>query len=456
MKQQIFYGALAAFIGAGVSGTALADSAKTLGGIVVTSDDGNFVGSLGGRIQFDYTNILPDKGSSFDSGAQENDSGFYFRRVYLTLTGKLYGWRYRVDEDFANTSNPANGLKYAFVSHDFGDATLRIGQAKPWRSLDELASDLDTPFTERNINSASGLFGNRQYQDGLFGRYSHSAALLPHDHAWAGLSVYSLAQAGGTNVPGYANGTPTQGLGYNARLAYAPILTDHSWLHIGANFSSEHADNGAPLSVAANAWYSYKGASQTLATFSGTAPLTTSSSVPTNNGGGNNATANISQFELAGAFNSVYLQGEAGYARLGQPVASGKGIPNEQTVYTLSGTASYYLTGETRGYDLDAATYTKPKPRHDFGAVEVAVGYNFAKNRDIPAGDTSVCKPALGAIPAGSTITKCDLSYLTAGVNYYINPNVQVDLDYYYATFDLGAAGKDEPKAINARFQLNF
>ena len=457
MKLNVRNGVIAAvFLGAGVSGAALADSAKTLGGIVVTSDDGNFVASLGGRIQFDYTGILPDKGSGIDSGEEENDSGFYFRRLYVTLTGKIYGWRYRIDEDLANTSNPQAGFKYVFASHDIGQyGTVRIGQAKPWRSLDELASDLDTTFTERNANSASGLFGGRQYQEGVFYRYTRSSILTGHDHFWGGASIYSLSQAGGSTVQGV--GTPTQGIGYNARLAYAPYVGNREWLHVGANFSSDHADNGATLTVAESAWYSYKGLTQTLASQTGTLPTGVSTSAPTtaNLGGGNNPNINIGQLELAGAFGSLYLQSELGLAKLSQGVAASKTVPNNQNVYAISGEATYYLTGESRGYDLDAATYTKPKPLHDYGAVELALGYNFIKNRDIPAGDTTgVCKPALGTVTAD--ITKCDVTFFTAGVNYYVNSNVQFALDYDYGIYNIGAAGKDEPKAVNARFQVNF
>ena len=457
MNRYIRNGLLAVFLGAGVSGAALADSAKTLGGIVVTSDDGNFVASLGGRIQFDYTGILPDKGSGFDSGDEENDSGFYFRRVYLSLTGRLYGWRYRIDEDISNTATPAAGFKYVFASHDIGQySTLRIGQSKPWRSMDELVSDLDTPFVERNAISSYGIFGGRQYQEGLFYRYSRPDTFIKNDHFWGGASFYSLNSAGAVTAEG--TGTPTQGLGYNARLAYAPIAKDREWLHIGASYSSDHADNGAALSAYDSAWYSYKGVTQNLASLQGS-PTAVPSGAPAlaNLGGGNNPSATTTTGELAGAYGSLYLQGEVGFVRLSQETAVSASVPNVQNVdaYAIEGT--WYLTGESRRYDTEVASYGKPAPLHNYGAVELALGYNFLKDRDIPSGDTSgVCKPATGAIPSGTTITKCDLSFLTAGVNYYFNPNVQVSLDYYYGIYDLGDAGKDLPKAVNARFQINF
>ncbi len=454
MNRYVRNGTLAVFLGVGVSGAALADSAKTLGGIVVTSDDGKFVGSLGGRIQFDYTGILPDKGSAFDSGDEENDSGFYFRRVYISLSGRFYGWRYRIDEDLANTNNPQAGFKDVFVSHDIGQyGTVRIGQTKPYRSMDELVSDLDSIFVERNVNSASGLFGGRQYQPGVFFRYSRPGVLSAHDHFWGGASIYSLSQAGSTTIQG--TGAPTQGLGYNARLAYAPIVKDGEWLHLGLNFSSDHADNGSALSVAETAWYSFKGTSQSIISLQGTPNAATGAAL-TNLGGGNNPTATITQAELSGSYGPVYLQSELGLARLTQATAQTKGVPNAQEAVTFSAQGSYFFTGESRGYDPEIASFARVAPKHDFGAVELAAGYNFIKNRDIPSGDTAVCKPALGAIPTGTTITKCDLSFVTVGLNYYFNPSIMFKLDYYQAVFDLGDAGKDQPKAVNARFQAYF
>ncbi len=436
-------------LGIACMGTALADSASTHGGIVVKSDDGNFLASLGGRVHFDYTAIMPDKGNSFDSGAAENYSGFYFRRIFLSLSGKIYDWRYRIDEDVSNSSSPAAGLQDVFISHDIGDyGTVRIGQTKPWRGMEELVSNNDKIFTERNVNSSTGLFGGRDFQQGVFYRYSRAEAFRSQDHAWVGISVYSLAKAG-------AVGTASPGFGYNARIAYAPIATTGAWTHAGASYSSDHAQGGAKLSAGDSVWYSHKSVAQNLAGLAGT--QTASSPSGAVEGSNNNPTVDTVAFELAGALGQGYLQAEYGLARFRQPVSANPGVPNEQTVYAYSVEGSFYVTGESRRYDTTIASYASPKPAHGYGAVEVAVGYNFIRNRDVPAGDTgAVCAPSAGSIPSGTRITKCDLSYITAGVNFYANSNVRLMLDYYYGTFDIGNAGMDTPRAINARLQIAF
>jgi phosphate-selective porin OprO/OprP len=452
VKTKLKLYALAALVGS--SSVTLADSAKTLGGLVVQSDDGNFIFSLGGRVHFDYTGIQADDSSHFDSGAAENNSGFYFRRIFISLAGKIYDWRYRIDEDISNANNPGAGLQDAYIARDLGDyGTIRGGQTKPWRSMDELLSNNDKIFTERNVISANGILGGRDYQLGLFYRVNHLNTFTSHDNMWAGASVYSLNKAGATTDQG--TGTPTQGIGYNARLAYAPLLRDRTWAHVGASFSSDHADNGARLTAGYSTWYSYKGIAQNIVSFAGNQPATIPSVAKINGGDNPNVTTLLA--ELAGAIGPLYLQAEAGQARFEQDTALIANARNSQTVDAYSVEASYYITGESKKYDPSIASLSaSPAPLHPFGALEIATRYDRIENRDLQTGNTTVCAPAVGTIPTGTTITRCAISSVTAGVNYYVNRNVRFMLDYSLGKYDLGAAGTDKPGAVNARFQIAF
>src|ERR1700758_597365 len=100
---RVFYRAAAAIaIGIGIQGLAHADTATTTGGFKIKSDDGNFDASIGGRIHFDGVILSPDNGAfgssstppatHYGSDSLDNASGFYFRRVFLTLNGHAYGW----------------------------------------------------------------------------------------------------------------------------------------------------------------------------------------------------------------------------------------------------------------------------------------------------------------------------------------------------------------------------
>ena len=97
MNKLIQYSTLAVFVGCGV-GVAKADPAETQGGIKVKTEDGRFEGSLGGRLHYDYGAVEQDevKGSSPD--------GFYMRRAYISLAGKLYGFKYKLESDIKGSS----------------------------------------------------------------------------------------------------------------------------------------------------------------------------------------------------------------------------------------------------------------------------------------------------------------------------------------------------------------
>jgi len=410
---------------------AQADTTSTTGGIVVRSEDGQFDAAIGGRIHFDFNDLYPDKGSRFDSGAVDNTGGFFFRRLYLTLGGDLYGWRYYVEEDLANTGSPAAGLQDAWIGHRLLGGLLFIGQHKPWRSFDEITSNNEILFLERDVISANGIFGGRDYQDGVFYKYQRKGLLHGADNFFGGWSVYSLAKGGQPS---------TQGLGYNARLAYAPLLRDRAWLHLGGSWSSDHADNGNKLSAGYTTYYARQGAAQTVAAFTGTAL-------------GANPHADTWTGELAGALGPLYLNGEFAEARFSQPGQSG------QTVDAYALQASWYLTGESKPYRAEDAAIRAARPLHSYGALELALRYDHERNRDLPAGNAKVCAPSAPAgftPPAGGAIDRCSLSSMAVGVNWYLNPAVRLMLDYTRGEVDLGSAGKDQPRALSGRVQLVF
>ena len=427
------YSALAVFVGAGM-GVAHADDASTTGGIKIKSSDGNFDASLGGRIHFDGLLNMPDSNTQkIGSGAADDaNSDFEFRRVFLSLAGHLYGYEYHIDYDLVGSS-----FQDVWIAHSLlPGGTIYIGQHKPWRSMDEIASNNNTVFLERNIVSATGVYGGVDYTNGVYYSWNKSV-FLNSDNLWAGASVYSLhKQTGGAE-------NRTQGTGYNARLAYAPFVTPTSWLHLGVNFSNDNSDTNSTVTSTASPYagfgpaYTYggrSGAKMTLASY----------------GSGNaKALGNPHQDaiggELAGAWGPVY--GQAEYTLLG---LHQEGL-NETNVNAYSITGAYAITGETRTYDKKNATYTGLKPSHAYGAFEVAARFDHAQN-NLTNGNVGCT--AAGVVAAN--VSKCDVSLITAGINYYPNPAVRFVFNYTHGEANLGNAGKDKPDSIGLRAQLVF
>lgn len=390
--------------------TASADTASSKSGITVKSDDGLFDATLGGRIHFDGTAL----NSGGNVAAGNENSGFYFRRVFISLAGHAYGWGYHIDEDISNTSSPGAGFNDVWLSNSFGNSTVYIGQHKPWRGLDEAASNNDTVFMERNALSANGLFGGRDFTQGLYYKYSNNGL-------WLGASGYSQTRVGKGN---------TQGLGGNVRIAYAPINEAGKLLHVGVTYSVDQFDLGGGKSgystptAGYSTSYSKSGNSFNVLSF----------------GAASTATVNTATLEAMGIIGPVFLQGEYGSAKYkddsAAPIAS-------QTVNAYSVTASWFVTGESRTYKAGNATYGAAKINSTLGAIELSVRYDSIKNRDSSA----------------------KISAVTLGANYYFNQNVRFMFDYSLAKVDDFAAGTSglavgatsaSPKALSARAQISF
>ncbi|RMF25515.1 MAG: porin, partial [Deltaproteobacteria bacterium] len=139
--------------------------------------------------------------------------------------------------------------------------------------------------------------------------------------------------------------------------------------------------------------------------------------------------------EAAVVLGSASLQGEYMHAAVD---ASSGSSPDFAGYYVQ---ASYFLTGERRPYKRSHGAFGRVKPRRNFlgkegrgpGAVELAVRYSSLDLSD-------------AAVAGG------ELDDVTAGVNWYLNPNTRVMANYVHA--DLDAAG--EADVFQMRFQIDF
>lgn len=414
---------------AGPIGMAQADAPPTISGPALQADDGRYSLQLGTLVQLDgYLDRNDDGGIGSGAPGEDPNSTVRFRRAWITLAGNVHSFDYHIDYDFVTGS-----LNRAWVSHGLlRHGTLYIGQDKPWASLDELARNYDTPFLERNIVSASGVNAAATYTDGLYYEW-HDHAVTDTDNLWWGLSASSLHKQGeGTD-------TGTQGTAFNARVAYAPLVAAHRWLHVGASFINANASAGTNVEGTDELLASYvygdhfdSNEKLTLASYSYSAAR-------------GDAHSNTLAGELAGAYGPAYLQAE--YAR----AAFHQGGEPDNTVTAYSVTAAYAITGETRPYKVGAASYGGIVPAHDHGAFELAVRYDHARN---DGGGPFHGLKLTDANPALATLD--EVSLLTVGLNYYADANVRFTVDFEHGRADLGRAGSDSPNTVGVRAQIGF
>ena len=139
-----------------------------------------------------------------------------FRRVYLGMDGTLPGgFGYRIEADLANSGVELTDVYLTYKPSR--EVTLTLGQQKPFWGLEELTSDLFTPFMERGaFNSAFGF----ERRVGLSGAY-------------AGKDI--LVQLGAfTDNAADLNADTNNSYSFDGRIVFAPHVGDGQ-LHLAAS-----------------------------------------------------------------------------------------------------------------------------------------------------------------------------------------------------------------------------
>lgn len=121
----------------------------TNGRFQITSSDGNSSFRVGGRLHMD--------GSIYDNDSNTDlETGFDARRARLEFQATMYKyWDWKLDYEFAQTSEVKGGFRDALVRYRIPDTTssLLIGQFKEFFGLEHMNSSNDLPFVERALPS---------------------------------------------------------------------------------------------------------------------------------------------------------------------------------------------------------------------------------------------------------------------------------------------------------------
>jgi len=417
----------AAALALGLAQPALADQAETKGGLTVKTDDGRFEFKLGGRFHIDTYAFdgCEDGNAANGSGCPGGTTigGMFLRRGYVTTTGKLYGWKFKSEFDPAASSSAQSTWREAWVSTEAIGGEIMIGQFKPFRSMEELTSSNEILIMERPYSSASSLYGGggRQFQLGVGYKMPFSMGL------W-GLSVYNLKAIGGAT---------NDGIGASTRLTFLPIASERSNLHVGVVYGQDDFNRTGTGAFPAG----FGSGGPSAATIAGRSSGTqvtglTSVSLGTTAPGESQTTYSL---EAAGAFGSFFFQTEYANSTLGQ--LSGASDMDVTSGYLQM---SFFLTGETKPYKKDRATFGTPKPIGEAGAWELAFRHDFIENTDL----------------TGAT-GRPEVTQMTLGVNWYMNPNVRFMLNYSMGEEETvntttGVRRTRELDAIALRTQLSW
>lgn len=390
-----------AIAAAGLAAPALADTATTKGGFQIKSEDGNFEAKLGGRIHFDGNFYTSEKDLG-SATAQDSNSQFFFRRARITIEGRAYDYTYKFENDFASSSETAaktnEGIREMWIGRQvMGSQNLRLGQAKPYRGMEELTSSNEITFMERPLATASGIYNNQfttgAFLDGSGEGYGY------------GVAVYT---------PRSVSETETQGLGVNARGFIVPVRSNGNLVHIGLSASQDNFETNTTkkdVRIVGRENGLKSGNLIAADTF--------------------NEQQTIAA-ELAARFGAFSMQGEYAKATFED---SRPGVVNvaDNDLDTYYVQASYFLTEHTKPYDFKKGVFKSPKLNGEEGAIELKARYDVIENKDIDDNKASA---------------------YTLGMNYYATPNTRFMVEYVKGETDVGT--DKDASAITARAQFNF
>ncbi len=476
-------------------------------GFSIESADGKNSIKLGGIIQYDYR--------SFDSGANDvrnrSDAragsldaitGFHdandtwlARRLRPNIQGTLFGkYDYRFQEEFAGGSA---SVVDAYIDGRFDPAfKIRVGKYKPFVGLERLQTAADIKFIERSYVS-NNILPNRDQGISVYGDVLNT----------------KLSYAFGINNGVVDGGNASTGSEfdsdkeYTARLFATPFKDDISPLSgLGFGIAATYTDATAEKNL------NFTDTTATDGTRNGL-PSYVTNSQQTFFRYSSAAIADGKRLRVAP--QAYYYNGPFGliaeYARVsqdvslaggGSPAGGGAGTSALSTAQTsiLAGSnkklennawevaATYLITGED-------SSFKSVKPKNDFdidtggwGAWELALRYSELSvdgdafknaNGQLAAQTGADATPTLAQSYADPTFSAKRAKTWTAGVNWYLNSNAKIVLNYEQTAFDGGAGtgraynatsgasngynaasnkvkDREDERALFARFQVAF
>ncbi|MBF0439587.1 MAG: hypothetical protein HQL93_10760, partial [Magnetococcales bacterium] len=400
------------------------------------SADGNIAYKIDGRIMLDGGFVKNNKDNEKDLLSNTE-----IRRARLAFKTKLYqDWASEFDLEFAGAKTAAeevkgtvSGTKWTDTSsyqklgvieikdmwvayEGFLNTTIKVGNHKPPFGMDEVTTSRWLTFMESAMIAEAFLPGRRM---GLS---------VAH---WQDLFFASVGVIG--DEPNFNPKDSTTGraerFGWSGRAAVRPFIQDggEKILHLGGNYmhrqlQSEEVDGVYKISVRPEAHFvDYK-------------YLTTKSKLDNVDG------ITTWGLELAGKWDRFYAQAE--YMKNTAERYGGKTDAEMDGWYAQ---VSYFLTNDSRPYNLSDAEFGAVKPNEKMGAVEIAIRYSTLDLNDSGA----------GVMGGGS-------ESITVGLNWYVNNNLILRTNYIHVNNDdnAGVLAKyptnDTLNILGSRVELLF
>ena len=333
-------------------------------------------------------------------------NGTSIRRARFAVKGQIdESWYGEFDMDLANGLVE---LKDALIRYTgVPNLELQVGNFKENFSIQRNTTSRYLQFMERPM-VCSALTPSRHL--GINAKYAK-------DWLWVSAGAFTQEVAGNEEWTNVADNNKDFGrnAGYSltTKVVFRPLYKlDNASLHIGAAYSYRTTK----VSQATGEWGTYRASARNSTS------INRKKYLDTNNLKGYDHN-NLWTVELAGHWDG--LRYEAAY--IGDNVRfndEGVSSVNFSGWYAQAG---YLLFGGRQRYDANGGKYTKIKPGKKWGDIELCLRYEFI---DLNAPERKVFGGSAEAY--------------TVGLNWWVNNNVKVQLNYQYNNNDRYANGKDK------------
>ncbi len=379
-------------------------------GLRLESGDGGktFKGKIGGRIMLDAW-VFDDDELKDDvivqppfapgvPGSYQED-GVEFRRVRLYNSGLIHDHvEYKLQLDFAHGD-------VSFRDVYFGLTHLKDCWGCAFPSI-RVGHQFQPISLEANTSSKYITFMERSFLANTFGYASRATGIKIHDSLMGDHLNYQFAFFSPTSSPGGGGDFDfDDGWAVAGRVTYAP------WWDCNCSCKRAHVGiSGAYYDDLKGRRFRSRAPSHMTSRYVNTGTISDVESYTTLG------------FEGAVVYGPWSVQGEYLLADVDSDIA---GDPTYTAWYVY---ASYWLTGECRNYKHGAFSRTKPC-------------CNFLDNDCCCTGGWELAARYEGIDLSDGNVDGGEMTAFTFGVNWHLNPNARIMLNYFIATIDGTPAG---------------